>query len=191
MAGSVSASPSSTMNWELHKESIQAINEFSVSGKLAYISEIESQAVNFVWSHNDTVSKLKLMSFLGTTLLTLEEDKIVAKATDSNGFIQYAGKPETLIKRMTGMEIPYEHLDQWIKGGVTSNESYFLNNDSTLDSLSYNGETEFNVKYIGYEEQKITVDGENKKINLPSDLQVFGGDYVLKISVSDWNINNK
>ena len=68
-----SSLPESVTNveWQKHQQELQNIEQYQVSGRLAYISPEQRQSLSFFWKHSPSFSQLTLTFGLGQTALKM------------------------------------------------------------------------------------------------------------------------
>ncbi|WED22507.1 lipoprotein insertase outer membrane protein LolB [Vibrio sp. JC009] len=171
-----------SVEWENHKSLLAQIEQYQATGKLGYKSPEIKQSLNFIWTHSKDKSQLRLTTFLGQTVLNLEINQKEAKVTDRDGNIFTDSNATHLVYRLTGLVIPVNYMQDWIKGLPTDADSFQLNTETnTLSSLAKQlGTQDWQLNYVSYQ----TVD----RIPLPYSMNLEHSDTSLKIVVSKWKI---
>lgn len=125
-----------SVEWQTHQNRLLQIKSYQASGKLAYISPEQRQSLNFIWKHSQNQSQLRLTTFLGQTVLNLTIDPSGAKVVTYNDQVFTHASASVLVEQLTGLQIPIDHLPQWLLGIPDQADSYQLNSTNTLESLS-------------------------------------------------------
>lgn len=125
-----------SVEWQTHQNRLLQIESYQASGKLAYISPEQRQSLNFIWKHSQNQSQLRLTTFLGQTVLNLTIDPLGAKVVTYDDQVFTHASASVLVEQLTGLQIPIDHLPQWLLGIPDQADSYQLNNTNTLESLS-------------------------------------------------------
>ena len=126
---------------------------------------------------------IALTSFLGTTVVDLRKTPFGTQIVDNDGNLFFGEDAEVLIEELTGLVIPVDALQQWIKGNP-SNATYQLNSDNQVASLA--GVDPKNTPWsITYSDYKNT-----QGISLPHKLQLTRPELRLKFAISQWKVNN-
>ena len=157
---------------------MQSITHWSLSGKLAIFQKKQRHSLNIYWEQAGDNSHITLTNFLGSTVLEIKTNKQLTQITDQNNEQYTSVDGEKLIKKLSGMDLPVEQLQLWIKG-LPSNASFELNADNLLHSLN-DKRTDWAVDYLSYQTVQQT--------NLPYKLQLVKKDLRLKFFISKWKI---
>ena len=172
-----------TVSWLTHKQQLENLNDWSFSGKLAFITPQERHSLNIRWKQSSNNFHITLTTFLGATVLDLEKTPFGTQIVDNDGNLFFGEDAEVLIKQLSGLVIPVAALQQWIKGNP-NNAAYQLNTDDQVASLA--GIDPENTPWsINYSDYKNT-----QGISLPHKLQLKRSDLRLKFSISRWKINS-
>ncbi len=170
-------------SWTQHQQQLQNLNNWQLSGKLAFITPEERISINLFWKQSEEEFQITLTNFVGLTVLDVKKDQNETKII-FDGKTYYGDDTETLIEQLSGFVIPIDVLQQWIKGNPT-NALYQLNENNQL--LSLNGQDKNNTRWsIDYADYKTT-----EHINLPHKLQLKRPNLRLKFAISKWVITDK
>ena len=172
-------SPALSKIWSEHQSEIAQLQSWSFSGKLALISKTERHSVNVFWKQKDDQFQITLTSFLGSTVLNIKKTKEITRITTREGKVYYGEDTEKLVKELSGLVIPIELLQEWIKGNPL-NADFQLNEQDLVSSLS--GNDQYNNNWLANYSEYKTVNG----INLPVKLQLKNESFRLKFSISHW-----
>ncbi|MCW8996374.1 MAG: lipoprotein insertase outer membrane protein LolB [Psychromonas sp.] len=182
LGGCAQIPPAQNIPWLSHQQQLENLKNWSFSGKLAFITPQERHSLNIHWRQSGNNFHITLTTFLGTSVLDLNKTPSGTKITDNNGNLYFAEDTESLIKQLSGLVIPVEALQQWVKGNP-SEASYQLNKDNQVVSLSAvaSENASWSVNYSDYKSQQ--------GIYLPHKLQLKKSDLRLKFAISRWQIN--
>ncbi|WP_019616121.1 lipoprotein insertase outer membrane protein LolB [Psychromonas ossibalaenae] len=170
-------------SWSQHQRQLQNLNNWQLSGKLAFITPEERISLNLFWQQSDQEFQITLTNFVGLSVLDVKKDRSETKII-FDGKTYYGDDTETLIKQLSGFVIPIDVLQQWIKGNPTD-AVYQLNENNQL--LSLNGQDKHNINWsIDYADYKTT-----QHINLPHKLQLKRPNLRLKFAINKWIITDK
>ncbi|WP_037027297.1 lipoprotein insertase outer membrane protein LolB [Psychromonas aquimarina] len=168
-------------SWSQHQQQLQNLNNWQLTGKLAFITAQERVSLNLFWQQSDQEFQITLTNFVGLSVLDVKKDQSETKII-FDGKTYYGDDTETLIEQLSGFVIPIDVLQQWIKGNPT-NALYQLNENNQL--LSLNGQDKNNISWsIDYADYKTT-----EHINLPHKLQLKRPDLRLKFAISKWVVS--
>lgn len=168
-------------SWSAHQLKLEQLTHWSFSGKLAVITPDERNSVNIHWQQADKDFHIHLTTFLGLSVLDIQktDDKTIIIDADGNHYS--SENTEQLITELSGMVIPIEHLQQWIKGNP-SGATYQLDDNQQVSSLLSEDQNK-GVWLINYNDYQTI-----NSTNLPSKLQLTRADLRLKIAISNWKV---
>ncbi|OAJ94098.1 lipoprotein insertase outer membrane protein LolB [Vibrio bivalvicida] len=184
--GCATIDSTTNVEWQTHQQRLATIQDYKSNGKLGYIAPDQRQSLNFQWHHSSTLTQLRMTTFLGQTALNLKAtpDGASVETYDEQTF--QASTPETLIKQLTGLNIPVEQLNDWMLGRPTQADYYDLNETNTLASLTKRvGDQVWQLNYTSY--QDVLIDGTT--LPLPKKMKLTQSDISINIIISKWNIN--
>lgn len=175
--------PIEPTQWIEHQSTVEKITQFTATGKLAFISPKERLSATFYWQQDKETLSLRLSNFLGATLLKLDASPDHALLIDNEG-VEHKGKnAKSLLKALTGVNLPINDLMLWIKGIPAKNNAYTLGEDNRLASLYENKEDKENKK--GWEVTYSAYD-ENTDNLLPASITLTYEQQEVKLRVSKW-----
>lgn len=165
--------------WESQKLKLEQLTDWSFSGKLGVFSPEGRDSVNINWQQSQQNFHIILTGPLGISVLDInkvnQNTLIIDEETyDSDNF-------DSLIMELSGMALPVEELQQWIKGNP-HDASYQLDENNQLISV-LGGQEETGLWLINYSDFRSL-----NNINLPYSLQLSRGDLRLKFKISSWKI---
>ena len=176
------------VNLQQHQANLEQIHSSRTAGRLAYISPDKKQNLNFQWEHGEDESHLKLTTFIGQTVLDLVVNSTGA-TIDIQGEKHSDDDAALLIHKFTGLVIPMENLQEWLKGTPLNADSYLFNSHNTLASLWYQ---DWKLEYRSY--GPVLFDNDNDDmtpsipLSMPNQLNLKQGDVSLQISISQWTL---
>ncbi|PNQ70583.1 lipoprotein insertase outer membrane protein LolB [Vibrio sagamiensis] len=184
-----SSLPESVTNveWQKHQQELQNIEQYQVSGRLAYISPEQRQSLSFFWKHSPSFSQLTLTFGLGQTALkmtTTPQGTIIETMDDQ---VLTAKDANQLIHRLTGLHIPVEQMPDWLLGLPTMADSFQLSATHTLLKLDKSiNNNEWDILYQRYAD----INWHQQIIPLPTKLKLRSSDTTIKIEINKWNLNS-
>ncbi|WP_261834982.1 lipoprotein insertase outer membrane protein LolB [Vibrio ishigakensis] len=174
--------PVHSVEYQAHQEKLSTLEQYQVSGKLGYIDPTQRQSLNFNWRHAPDSSQLRLTTFLGKTVLTLDINSEGATLTDMDGNRYFDKDADLLFYQLTGMRLPIVYMQDWVKGQPTAADAMQVSDRGTLDSLSQTrGGQTWQLAYLGYTEQGDFV--------LPQKMTLSREEIKLNIQINKWNID--
>ncbi|MFV0574561.1 MAG: lipoprotein insertase outer membrane protein LolB [Vibrio sp.] len=181
-----------SVDWLAHKDNLEKIEAFKVSGKIGYKDAKQRESLSFVMKHSADYSELKLLSLFGQTVLTVQMSPTGAMVSNSDGEVQTAAKADDLIEKLIGISIPVSQLPDWIKGLPTNADSVLFNESNTVSSLAkLIDHRAWQLAYMSY--QSVPTQGTSvekalggKNITLPKQMQLQQKDTQVKILITKW-----
>ena len=179
------SAPFHSTSWKLHQQQLHNITHYQVSGKLGYKDPLQTHSTYFTWRQSLQKSELKLMSFLGQTLLTLTIDNNGAKVVTSDGQSLINNNGTRLVQDLTGMALPIESLNDWIKGLPSRANIVNFNSYNTVSDFSQNVRPQtIIVSYEDYQDLSTT----DLPLLMPHKIRFTQGNVMLKLAISSWKI---
>ncbi|HEY5716501.1 MAG TPA: lipoprotein insertase outer membrane protein LolB [Psychromonas sp.] len=171
--------PAETEDWTEHQQQLEKLTHWTLSGKVAVITPEKRHSLNIYWQQNGDDFHITLTNFLGTTILELKKTAIGTKLIDDEGKVYFGNNSQELIRQLSGLELPIDVLQQWIKGNPT-NAIYLLDENNQLVSLTGQDSENDNwsVTYSNY--KKI------QQISLPHRLQLNRQNLLIKFAIQKW-----
>lgn len=173
--------PAQKISWLSHQQQLENLTDWSLSGKLAIITPEERHSLNIYWAQSGNDLHITLTTFLGMTVLDIKKTAIGTQIINNNGEHFFGEDSEALIKQLSGLVIPIDVLQQWIKGNP-SDASYLLNKNNQVESLA--GQDPKNAYWSINYQQYTRVQG----IYLPQKLQLKRLNLRLKFAISQWQL---
>jgi outer membrane lipoprotein LolB len=169
-------------DWQNHQQRLEKLSHWSLTGKIAIITAKKRHSLNIHWQQSDNNYHIILTNFLGSTVLDVQKTQLGTQVTDDKGKVYFGSDTQQLISQLSGMDLPVDVLQQWIKGNP-SEALYQLDDKNLLLSLQGqdNGNANWSIEYKDYK----TI----QQINLPHQLQLMGTDLRLKFAISQWQID--
>ncbi|KXF79850.1 lipoprotein insertase outer membrane protein LolB [Enterovibrio coralii] len=174
--------PAPTTQWDAQKAALSNIKDFTVKGKVAFISPEQRVSANFIWQQEGDTLSLRLTNFLGATLLKLDATPERAVLVDNDGKRYVGGNADLLLRSLTGVALPVEDMMYWIKGLPAADNDYQLGADNRLATLSENAldsnQPGWQLDYTGYD--------ANTDSLLPSKIKMTQNDQKVNLVISQW-----
>lgn len=186
LAGCATTTPQPVnVQWQSHQLVLQQIQAYQLTGKLGYIAPDQRQSFNFQWQKSPQQLSLRLSNFLGQTVLNLRVDEQGAQVDTYDDQIYRDQDAQSLIRNLTGLDIPIEQLEDWILGLPTQATHYELNEQNTLANLTKLASTaEWQVEYQRYQ----AIDWQNQVIPLPDKLKLQQNKTSIQLVISQWTL---
>ncbi|MEI2563722.1 lipoprotein insertase outer membrane protein LolB [Vibrio metoecus] len=173
------------VQWQSHQLVLQQIQAYQLTGKLGYIAPDQRQSFNFQWQKSPQQLSLRLTNFLGQTVLNLRVDEQGAQVDTYDDQIYRDQDAQSLIRNLTGLDIPVAQLKDWILGLPTQATHYELNEQNTLAMLTKLASTaEWQVEYQRYQ----AIEWQNQLIPLPDKLKLQQNKTSIQLVISQWTL---
>ena len=173
--------PQKNSSWSAHQLKLEKLTHWSFFGKLAIITPDERNSVNIHWQQSEQDFHIHLTTFLGLSVLDIQKTGDETIIIDADGNHYTSDNTEQLITKLSGMVLPIDHLQQWIKGNP-SGASFQLDDNQQVTSL-LSEEKKNDAWFIDYNDYHTI-----NNTNLPRKLQLTRTNLRLKIAISNWEI---
>lgn len=114
-----------------------AAQGFDADGRLAIKDESKGSYANFAWQDWGTMQNIEVKTPLGTSVGMLCQDAQGVIAQNNHGKIFQAKSVATLSQQLLGFTLPFDHLNQWIKGHWAAGEPYQVRDDGSLSQSGW------------------------------------------------------
>ncbi|QBY03221.1 outer membrane lipoprotein LolB [Thalassotalea sp. HSM 43] len=169
-------------NQKLREQSLSDVNDWLIRGKIAFIAPDEKQSANLYWRRIGENQQLRLTTFLGVNVLSLEsKDGMHTITVDGNTYQDQ--DLDYLIQSVSGIALPVAALSQWLKGLPYSESDQFQYSDST--QLPSQLSAEVNGKQYQLEYQSYTL---VNNLRLTNKLSIDYKDMRIKLAISEWEL---
>jgi outer membrane lipoprotein LolB len=162
-----------------HQESIQALRNFGIEGRMAVQYDGRGYSCQIHWHNIDGSQQISLISPLGNTLadISVNADGVILVTSDGK---QYAAKDaEQLTQQILGWPLPVSLLHDWVFGrpaeGMVSKQKW----DSSGRLLSF-AQNEWSVEYQEYRDVET--------YSLPGKLSFRHAKIYLRLIIDDWQV---
>lgn len=123
------------LNSNVHQQNLANFDKWQLSGRLAFKSPEDKFSANLNWTQDQQAYRVKLTSFIGTSLLEMEGSPGFARIEADDK--EYQGSDASrLIRRITGWNIPIEDLPVWIKGQVNPQDQATFDDKGLVKQVS-------------------------------------------------------
>ena len=127
--------PTENVNTNALQQNLTTFDSWQLRGRLAFKSEDEKFSANLNWDQQKSVYRVKLTTFIGTSLLEMQGGPGFAQIhADDQEFEDTDA--ERLIRRITGWNIPIDKLPLWIKGQVNKGDKAEFDEQGLVKSLT-------------------------------------------------------
>lgn len=168
--------------WQQHQQQLSQITRYEARGAFAWLDGRQKLYARFFWQQTAPDNyRLVLTSPLGSTEMDLQVAPNLVQLLDNKGQRHIDTDPQRLISRLTGMNLPFASLRQWLLGLPGNTSDYTLNQDYCLQSLRYQqGDQHWQVRYPGYDNRQHPA--------LPAELELQQDGLRIKLKINHWTI---
>ncbi|WP_037070650.1 lipoprotein insertase outer membrane protein LolB [Psychromonas arctica] len=172
------------LTWEQQQQTLQQLDHWTLTGKLAIFLETDRQSANIYWQQQGDDYSIQLTTFIGTRILQVTKDKQGVEIINNDDEVFTGQDANTLIKQLSpGLDLPIAALQQWIKGNP-ANASYQLNDQQQVSEL-VGLDTSQNLWEVDFQQYQVfsgTV--------LPTKVNLKRDDIRVKIAINQWKVAN-
>lgn len=169
---------------EQRQQQMQTLNQWELSGKIAFIQENERQSATLFWQRDDEkqTEKLNLSTVFGINILQLNrKQEEFTLDVDNN---EYKTRDlDQLIYSLTGLNLPTRAMSSWLKGIAYLPSDKILYHPTSLLPQSlisrYNNQ-EWQIKYNKYH--------IINQYQLAQQFTITQGNFRIKIIIHSWTI---
>lgn len=164
-------------NW---KGELNQLSHWQLKGKVAFLTEKKKQSANLNWQFDHPHHKIKLTSFIGTQILSLEENDngVVIDMGDE----RFAGfQTDVLLQQLTGFLLPVDQAHLWLTAQMPLRDAMF-DEQSRLKSGDWY-DTTGNQWHIVYDKYQMT-----NGLWLPSRLSLKTEQMTIKLQINEWTL---
>lgn len=159
------------------------LNNWTIKGKIAFISPEEKQSANIYWQQKDDDIILKLTTFLGVNVLSLTSNNNIY-TLKSDGKTWHDDNIENLLRQVSGINLPVQALSFWIKGLKASND----------DMISYSTTTDLPEQLQAYVDGKYWhIDYKRYQLidnyRLAKSFTIKQNQLTIKLLINTWDLH--
>lgn len=163
--------------WKAHKESINAIDGWQISGKIGIRAPSDSGSATLSWLQRQGYFDIRLAGPLsvGSARISGRTDDVVLDLSAQGRF--HSNSAEDLLEKGLGWRLPLTQLLWWVRGlpAPDSSSQITLDSDSRLNQLEQDG---WHIQYLSYIEQNGYM--------LPERIKLQGQNLHITLVIKDW-----
>jgi outer membrane lipoprotein LolB len=165
------------MRWQRHRQQISAIQEWTVSGRMALKGESKGVQGGFRWQQRRAGYSIRLTDPFGRTQAVFDADAGGARLTRRGEATRQAADANSLLRQYTDQPVPVMALGYWLRGIPLPKQRYQveLDEQGTVFTMVQAGWT---LRYTDY--RKI------KDRWLPTRISARNEVLELRFVLSDW-----
>tara|TARA_R110002110_G_scaffold91264_2_gene237659 strand:+ start:286926 stop:287579 length:654 start_codon:yes stop_codon:yes gene_type:complete len=181
LAGCITQPPlePTATNWNEHRIQLQAMQQWTASGKLALRTPEQSESASMLWQQRNASTRLVLSGPVGLNVTTIESDGVLLTVTQGDDVQVLDVSSPDAIRSSTGWDLPLQALHYWLKGLPSPHsQPQAIQLDDTGTHLARLQQDSWQISYAQYE----THDG----LLLPGRMTITKGDTRLRIILRQW-----
>jgi outer membrane lipoprotein LolB len=132
-----------------HLNSLAAIKEFALKGRIGVQTEGKGFSGSMEWQHNAAVDQIALYSPLGSQVASIKKDANAVTLTEGNGHSVSAQDAETLTQMTLGWKLPLTGLADWALGRPTAQPIDKINWDE-MGRITHLVQEGWDIEYSDY-----------------------------------------
>ena len=172
------------LTWEQQQQTLQQLDHWTLTGKLAIFLETDRQSANIYWQQQGDDYSIQLTTFIGTRILQVTKNEQGVEIINNDDEVFTGQDANTLIKQLSpGLDLPIAALQQWVKGNP-ANASYQLNDQQQVSEL-VGLDASQNLWEVDFQQYQVfsgTV--------LPTKVNLKRDDIRVKIAINQWKVAN-
>lgn len=173
------APKTSNVSWETRQSSLNRLQNWQLTGKVAVTTSTDSGSANMNWSQRAQNYTISLYGPLGAGNMTLTGRPGHVSLKDSKNTV-FANSPEQLLAQQWGFRLPVSNLKYWIRGLPVPGLAQQSKFDEAHRLVSLHQDS-FSIQYEGYTEAN--------GLELPQRITINSPSLKSKIVIYQWNIS--
>jgi outer membrane lipoprotein LolB len=173
----------SYQRWNQRLTQLQGFNQWAMRGRVALFVNDDVYNLGMGWIRERQHHVINLEAALGQGMIQLDKKPGQAQLTTSEGETSYGNSAQQLLLQATGLTLPVEGLESWVKGIPHNNSSYVpkIDAEGRVISLSQDG---WNINYFDYQPEALS---PSYSVDLPHKLYLKQDHIALKIVIDQWH----
>ncbi len=161
---------------------LNGINQWQIKGKVAFLNGKEKQSANLFWQQTDAGLLLKLTTFLGINVLSIEQENGLY-TLKSDGNTWQDENLEQLLTKATGLIMPVSAMKAWLKGLKATpldQITYDSQNQLPKSLDTYLNNQQWQIQYSEY----MQVDS----VMLANKMTLKHNQLTIKVAIHSWEL---
>jgi outer membrane lipoprotein LolB len=103
-------------DWESRLQRQQQISEWTIKARLGVQTETEGGSFDVFWQQMDDAYEIRLLAPMGQGAVLINGDNAGVSISLADGQTEYSHDADALFASMTGMSLPVNGLQDWLRG---------------------------------------------------------------------------
>lgn len=168
--------------WQQRQLSLSPLQHWSIRGRVAMFVDDDVYNLGLTWNRKGDLTTLKLEASLGQGVIQLEKKAFDVNLTTAEGEHYTGTNAEQVLRRSTGLSIPVEGLQTWIKGIPHLNSAYLPDIDASGRATTIHQDG-WRINYLKYNSVVLQHKGTTV---LPQKIYMRRDNLALKIVIDQW-----
>lgn len=170
--------------WQIHQQDLKQVVAFQVNGSIAHFSDkSRNYARFFIVQQSEDIYEIKITTPLGGNIVTLKANSEYAELIDRDGRHYTDRDVESLMKKISNINIPLNSLHNWLKGFSDDTSNIKLDNSGRLASTEFiQNANKWNLTIPNYMTRKF----KSRQIDLPATIELKHNDEKIRLKIDNW-----
>lgn len=170
--------------WQIHQQDLKQVVAFQVNGSIAHFSDkSRNYARFFIVQQSEEMYEIKITTPLGGNIVSLKANSDYAELIDRDGRHYTDRDVESLMRKISNINIPLNSLHNWLKGFSDDTSNIKLDNSGRLASTEFmQNANKWNLTIPNYMTRKF----KSRQIDLPATIELKHDDEKIRLKIDNW-----
>ncbi|WP_430875408.1 lipoprotein insertase outer membrane protein LolB [Gilliamella sp. G0441] len=170
--------------WQIHQQDLKQVVAFQVNGSIAHFSDKSRNYARFlILQQSEEMYEIKITTPLGGNIVSLKVNSDYAELIDRDGRHYTDRDVESLMRKISNINIPLNSLHNWLKGFSDDTSNIKLDNSGRLASTEFmQNANKWNLTIPNYMTRKF----KSRQIDLPATIELKHGDEKIRLKIDNW-----
>lgn len=170
--------------WQIHQQDLKQVVAFQVNGSIAHFSDKSRNYARFlILQQSEEMYEIKITTPLGGNIVSLKANSDYAELIDRDGRHYTDRDVESLMRKISNINIPLNSLHNWLKGFSDDTSNIKLDNSGRLASTEFmQNANKWNLAIPNYMTRKF----KSRQIDLPATIELKHNDEKIRLKIDNW-----
>ncbi|QYN44448.1 outer membrane lipoprotein LolB [Gilliamella sp. ESL0441] len=170
--------------WQIHQQDLKQVVAFQVNGSIAHFSDKSRNYARFlILQQSEEMYEIKITTPLGGNIVSLKANSDYAELIDRDGRHYTDRDVESLMRKISNINIPLNSLHNWLKGFSDDTSNIKLDNSGRLASTEFmQNANKWNLTIPNYMTRKF----KSRQIDLPATIELKHNDEKIRLKIDNW-----